>query len=296
MNGAVCPRELNHIYKRGHRAIRHPQALFISSTMAATAQEPQKVTIENVENPDKAPMVAPKKKHTMTATWHLDEDQSEWDFYKRLIHRLNILQHPKGQAPAPVYTKDDKVPFYPVWRQWAYIMPRAVVPLLIHRAFMELTGWTFHPVFAFFFYAFAFKFFAIRCVRVFNRMGQKYGFFDGSHPRDGVPDLHSQKIGLSMLGTVTIRPLFATFLIYDRYEKPSLSLWFPVQMFIYSAVLDFWFYWYHRGMHEIPWLWKFHRLHHVTKHPNPLLSAFADNEQEWGDILVIPLLTWLVFP
>ena len=77
--------------------------------MAATAQEPQKVTIENVENPDKAPMVAPKKKHTMTATWHLDEDQSEWDFYKRLIHRLNILQHPKGQAPAPVYTKDDKL-------------------------------------------------------------------------------------------------------------------------------------------------------------------------------------------
>lgn len=34
----------------------------------------------------------------------------------------------------------------------------------------------------------------------------------------------------------------------------------------------------------------------VTKHPNPLLSAFASDEQDWGDILVIPLLTWLVFP
>jgi sterol desaturase/sphingolipid hydroxylase (fatty acid hydroxylase superfamily) len=47
-------------------------------------------------------------------------------------------------------------------------------------------------------------------------------------------------------------------------------------------------------MHEVPWLWKHHRLHHVTKHPNPLLSAFASDEQDWGDILVIPLLTWAV--
>ena len=125
-------------------------------------------------------------------------------------------------------------------------------------------------------------------------MALRYGYFDGSHKRDGVPDLYSGKIFWSMIGTVTIRPLFATFLVYDREEKPTLSAWFPVQMFLYSAVLDFWFYWYHRGMHEVPWLWKFHRLHHVTKHPNPLLSAFADREQEWCDILVIPLLTWLV--
>lgn len=43
-----------------------------------------------------------------------------------------------------------------------------------------------------------------------------------------------------------------------------------------------------------PWLWKFHRLHHTTKHPQAALSPYADNIQEWGDILVIPLLTWLV--
>lgn len=87
-------------------------------------------------------------------------------------------------------------------------------------------------------YTVAYKLFALACVRVFNRMGQRYGYFDGDHPRDGVPDEHVGKVVWSMLGTISIRPLFASFLFYDRYEKPSLSLWFPVQMFMYSAILE----------------------------------------------------------
>ncbi|UZJ54461.1 hypothetical protein CBS101457_003781 [Exobasidium rhododendri] len=235
------------------------------------------------------------KKHAMTATWH-KQDPSTWNFSQRLFIWFDILQQGATTPQPPVHPKTDKVPYYPIHKQWMWIIPRAIVPLAMQRIFMEVTGKTFHPVFAFFYYALAYKFFAIACIRVFNKMGQKYGFLDGDHPRDGVPDQYCSKVFWSLIGTVSIRPLFASFLFYDRNEKPTLSLWFPVQMFMYSIILDFWFYWYHRAMHEVPWLWKHHRLHHVTKHPNPLLSAFASDEQDWGDILIIPLLTWLVFP
>jgi sterol desaturase/sphingolipid hydroxylase (fatty acid hydroxylase superfamily) len=46
-------------------------------------------------------------------------------------------------------------------------------------------------------------------------------------------------------------------------------------------------------MHDVDWLWQFHRTHHLTKHPNPLLSLYADTEQEIMDIAGIPFLTWL---
>lgn len=98
----------------------------------------------------------------------------------------------------------------------------------------------------------------------------------------------------SLLGVLSIRPLLAVFAFYNREEKPSLSIWFPLQLCLYSVTLDFFFYIYHRAMHEVPGLWQFHSRHHRTKHPNALLGAFADVPQEWGDIAVIPILTWLV--
>lgn len=49
---------------------------------------------------------------------------------------------------------------------------------------------------------------------------------------------------------------------------------------------------YHRAMHDIDFLWQYHRTHHLTKHPNPLLTLFADGEQEIMDIAGVPLLTY----
>ncbi|PWN51059.1 fatty acid hydroxylase superfamily protein [Violaceomyces palustris] len=260
----------------------------ITETMTKTEQASTPKSLDQ-----KKPQIG-SKPHMMTATWHL-KDPSEWDFWQRFLIRLNVLQQPAGCPPAPL-KEGTKVPYYPVWRQHLWIAPRAALPLLIHHAYMRLTGWTLHPVAAFFFYFFSFKIFAVASVRKFNRLALRYGYFDGKVPRDGVPDVMSRKVALSMLLTISIRPLFALFVAYDRYELPTLSPWLPLQIFAYACILDFYFYIYHRAMHEVPWLWKHHALHHRTKHPNPLLSAFADSEQEWGDILVIPLLTWLTMP
>lgn len=65
-----------------------------------------------------------------------------------------------------------------------------------------------------------------------------------------------------------------------------------MELALYSIVLDFWFYIYHRGCHELDSLWQYHRTHHLTKHPSPLLSSYADSEQEFLEIALIPLLTY----
>lgn len=76
-------------------------------------------------------------------------------------------------------------------------------------------------------------------------------------------------------------------------------------------------------MHEVPFLWQFHRKHHTTKvsrdrlpriastrltltrvarqsrlsqHPIAALGSFADVEQELFDMLLIPLAAYLVWP
>jgi hypothetical protein len=88
------------------------------------------------------------KKHAMTATWHT-EDPSTWNFFQHLIIKADILQQGINTPQPPVHSKEDKVPYYPVYKQWMWILPRAVAPIAIHRLFMEATGMTFHPVFAF---------------------------------------------------------------------------------------------------------------------------------------------------
>lgn len=85
-----------------------------------------------------------------------------------------------------------------------------------------------------------------------------------------------------LLFSVSIRPLFAVFAFYDRTEKPTLSIWFPLQLCLYSITLDFFFYVYHRSMHEIGPLWRFHQRlvfllvgvsltvqPHLISYPNP---------------------------
>ena len=100
------------------------------------------------------------------------------------------------------------------------------------------------------------------------------------------------KVIVSILFTLIIRPTIMMAVCYDSSVKPSLPLWFPLQLGVYPIVLDFWFYWYHRLMHEVDFLWRYHRTHHLTKHPNPLLTLYADLEQELFDIAGIPLLAY----
>jgi sterol desaturase/sphingolipid hydroxylase (fatty acid hydroxylase superfamily) len=195
----------------------------------------------------------------------------------------------------PIHAKNDTVPYLSDWKSHRWILYHAFTVLAIHQAYVFLTGQNLNKIAAFFLYSFAYKANAIILVRLLRRLGHVHGFFDGDkYARDGVPDNGVGKTIISLLSTTTFRPMMTVILAYRPDETPASIklLWLIAEVGAYSVILDFYFYWYHRAMHDLDGLWKFHRTHHLTKHPISLLSAFADHEQEFFDIIVCPLATY----
>ena len=120
------------------------------------------------------------------------------------------------------------------------------------------------------------------------------GFLDGDkHSRDKVPDVGINKVIASIVSITIVRSALTVSLAYRPSAPMALSPWLPVELFLYPIVLDFFFYVYHRATHEVDGLWKYHRTHHLTKHPNPLLSSYADVEQEAIEMALVPFLTYV---
>lgn len=232
-------------------------------------------------------------KDSMKSTWRR-LDRGEWSIFHWSYELLGI--HPVNlDKEVPVHPKQDKVPYMPEWHTHRWVITHAVIPLLIHHAYCAYTGHNFTPIAAFIFYSLAFKAIAIHELHVLRRLGHTLGFLDGDqHERDGVPDVGVAKVFHSLLTTSTFRPIFTVFFSYRTSQPPSSInwVWLPLEIGLYGIILDFWFYWYHRLMHEVEGLWKYHRTHHLTKHPNPLLTLYADHEQEFFDIAGIPLMTY----
>jgi len=204
--------------------------------------------------------------------------------------------HPTDMnKPVPVFQKTDKMQVLPHWQCHVWVLAHALWPLALEQMFTTMTGFTLPWWAAFFYYSTVFKINAIHELQMLKVLGHRYGFLDGDvHERDQVPDNSVAKVLRSLTSTADFRPLMSIILSYRAADLPStMSPWVIVEVGVYAIVLDFWFYWYHRCMHEFDGLWKYHRTHHLTKHPTPLLTIFADFEQEIFDIAVIPLMTWI---
>ncbi|KAJ3495759.1 hypothetical protein NLG97_g3161 [Lecanicillium saksenae] len=232
-------------------------------------------------------------KDSIASTWR-QKDRSEWNFFHWMyeIFRLHPVDLDKN---IPVHLKADKVPYLNDWYQHRWIILHAFAPIVLHHMYYVYTGRNFTAWQAAGFYSIAMKLNAIRELHILRQLGEQTGFLDGdAHERDGVPDHSVFKVFRSLVSTSTIRPIFTIFLAYKVTKLPSsmhLHL-LPLETGLYAIVLDFWFYWYHRFMHTVEGLWKYHRTHHLTKHPNPLLTLYADTEQEIFDIAGIPLLAY----
>lgn len=139
----------------------------------------------------------------------------------------------------PKFDASHPVPYFPIWKQWAWCLPRILPPIAVNWVVVKTFG-SFHPVAAFLFYAAYLIWFALSTLALLQRMSVKYGVFDGQKARDGIPDVLSDKVFSSLLSTVTVRPLFATFFAFDRHELPSINPWAVVfQVAVYATVLDF---------------------------------------------------------
>lgn len=107
-----------------------------------------------------------------------------------------------------------------------------------------------------------------------------------------MPDAYINK-GLRALPILlTSRSIMSVFLSYRSSDPIGLTWWLPLELFLYSIAVDFFFYVYHRSCHEVDALWQYHRTHHLTKHPTPLLSIYADQEQEVIEAVIVPVLSY----
>lgn len=229
---------------------------------------------------------------SMVSTWR--RDRSQWTFWHWMIELLGLHLNSLDKDP-PVFSKKDKIPAMREWTLHLWIVSHALIPIILHHAYTSYTGQNLGVIGAFALYSSAFKLSGIHEMHIMSRLGQIYGFLDGDkHPRDEIPDVGVGKVMRELISTSTFRMIMSIYLTYRQDETPS-SLkweWLPLEIGLYSITVDFWFYWYHRCMHSIGPLWQYHRRHHLTKHPNPLLSAYADHEQEFMDITGIPLLAY----
>lgn len=240
-------------------------------------------------------------KDSMKSTWRFG-DRSTWTHYHWILDFMNGY-HSDPKQKTPIHTKKDKIPSVPQWSIQTWILFHAAVPLAIHQLWVSATGSQLSGPVAFLYYTTAFIAVVIRELYEIRRLGHLYGFLDGDvHDRDGVPDIGVSRVVMAGPKTAGGRMAMAVFLTYKVSEAPLDAMsswtwwaWLPLQIGLYGIILDFWFYWYHRAMHDLNGLWKFHRTHHLTKHPNPLLSAYADEEQEIFDMVGIPFMTFLTF-
>ncbi|KAL1876640.1 hypothetical protein Plec18167_005047 [Paecilomyces lecythidis] len=232
-------------------------------------------------------------KDSMKSTWR-QWDKSQWGLSHKILNRINAF-HVDLDREVPVHPKTDKVPHLSDLSMHLWILFHVSVPLALHQLYVYYTGSNFGSVVAYFYYYYAARIFMTRLFGRIREMGHLYGFLDGDkHERDGVPDVGVTKTLTSVLMAGFLRPLMINYVTYNPDLAPaSMSWkWLPLEIGLYGIVLDFWFYWYHRIMHDVNGLWKYHRTHHLTKHPNPLLTIYADTEQELGDIVGIPLVTY----
>lgn len=250
---------------------------------------------KSASNPQLTTKTAEMKKGNafFRSTWHDEDRKSQWGIASWFFHLLNIDPIPPN-FEAPVHAKTDKMPYVSEMDLHRWILPRALVPFAIHCGLYYYGGIKLHPLAAFALYTTWFKVFGVMLLNMLRAISKQCGFLDGTHPRDGVPDQSINKVLVSLMSTSTYRPMMAIMLAYDRNQAPHMSFpWIVAYIGLYNVALDFYFYWYHLAMHEVPWLWKFHSTHHKTKHPNPALTLFADEVQEVFDIAIIPLCAYL---
>lgn len=85
-------------------------------------------------------------------------------------------------------------------------------------------------------------------------------------------------------------------LAFDWATNATLQTWMqsqalPVQILILVFAADFVQYWVHRAFHEVPFLWKFHAVHHCTEHMDWLAGSRTHMFQTICDrsLVMVPL-------
>lgn len=243
--------------------------------------------------------VSKPRSDSMKSTWrtwnHRDWSPIHWGFHL-------IGAHPKDlNRRIPVFSKTDKVPYVPQWSSQIFVGFYCLLPMLVHQLYLHYMQQAPRPVLIYLIYTAGIHVMNIAIVHSLRRLAHTCGFLDSEAvpERADIPDVGVWKVALSSFKTLHLRMATTTFITSASITEPfdllkdghRLATAF-VKVGIYCIVLDFWYYLYHRAMHDVSWLWKYHRTHHLSKHPNMLMTGYADPEQEVFDIFIVPLFTY----
>lgn len=236
--------------------------------------------------------------HSMISDWPL-QDPSMWNIHQKAVHCLDLFPVVPGR-PLPVFPKTAMMPCMSSPSHHVFIIFFAAIPMVLHQLWVASTSHTFGGVAAFLLYGSCYVFTAMHEIRLLRRLSYKYGCLDGDvHDRDGLPNTGVGKVVGEMFKGFGLRMAMAIVLSYNPEVTPlfafgCLQAWprFLLKLSTFGVVLDFFFYSYHRACHEIPFLWKYHRTHHLAKHPITVLAGFSDDEQELVESTIVPLLTY----
>ncbi|KAF3076464.1 hypothetical protein CFAM422_000955 [Trichoderma lentiforme] len=207
-----------------------------------------------------------------------------------------------NSVDVPVHFKTDRIPYLPQWRQHRWAILYSLLSFAIHHIWLFISGEKcLSKAEAFLLYFVLSTLIAIREVFMFHGLGIRYGFLDGdTHARDTFQKVGLRKGFAHLLKATGSRTILMIFVSYTPCTPPAVVLsnwvwWMNLvyEIGLYGLVLDFWFYWYHRAMHEIGSLWEYHRTHHSTRYPTTFLTGLAGHEQEFFDLIGIPLMTYI---
>lgn len=189
-----------------------------------------------------------------------------------------------------------KVPVYTEVAQIIRLAPFIVAPIAARWALQEYTN-VVVPHWAMFLGLLAWLLITYGVfLKYLQGLSLQYGYLDGNVERDSIPAGLTHKLSKEIICGVICRPLMAVLLTYDPHARVELSWWLPLQVCVFSIMMDFMYYWVHRFTHENNALWYLHKRHHTTKHPIAYLLGFADEPQEWFDLLASPTFAQMVYP
>ncbi|KAJ9480394.1 putative sphingosine hydroxylase [Pseudozyma hubeiensis] len=225
----------------------------------------------------------------LKSTWHRQDNTKGWGLYHWLVHTIDIDPLPPSSTTI-VHDKNDSIPVWNNLSAHLFILLRFGAAFAVQYAYTHLTGRNFTSLVNMLFWGAYTSLYGINVIHSTRRVAGEVGFLQPNKARDGIPDHRVGEVLRSLAMTGILRPVAATLLCYNPSDAMRVSPWLPVLIPAFSIAVDFWFYWYHRLMHESESLWKFHRTHHTAKLPTTVLALYADGVQEWFDVLVIPML------
>lgn len=213
----------------------------------------------------------------------------------KAIKVLNLL--PLASEDVHQTKLTDPVPWFSELNQALFVLPLAILPYDIRSLYYNYVSHELPGPYAMWGYLFLYTMaFGVYWIHFLKHLSKKYGYFNSGRGRDTIPFSEVDKVAKEILGALFLRSAMVVFSSYDPHTAPSLSIWTPIQLFFFTVVDDFYYYWLHRACHEMDSAWKLHRLHHTTKAPTLLLLGYADDIQECFDLLLVPLATWLTYP